>query len=258
MLLEGVHFDRKTASLEQVGYKAMAVSLSDCAAMATVPVGAVAAVGLSENFNEGELRRLHAGLIRAADKYDCPLIGGDITKWKSGQGLSIAVSMLSRPGGCEPIRRSTAKVGDVICVTGGLGGSAGGKHLEFQPRVKEALKIASLVKVNSMMDISDGLSSDLPRICRASGVGALIEADKVPLSSAAEKKDDPLSAALDDGEDFELLFTLGAEQADKLVESWEETLKITRIGTVEAGDEVRIAMSDGSITSLEPGGYEHL
>jgi thiamine-monophosphate kinase len=258
MLLDGVHFDLSSATVEQVGYKAMAVSLSDCAAMGTVPVAAVVSVGLSKGFGQEQLKELHAGIVRAGSKYGCELVGGDITSWK-GQGcFVISVAMLSRRAGFEPIRRSGAKVGDCICVTGSLGGAIGGKHLEFEPRVFEALRIGQMVRVHSMIDISDGLSSDLNRICKASDVGAVIEAERIPISDEAKKSDDPLGAALNDGEDFELLFTLSKADCERLIEQWGETIEITCIGKITDSGKMEIRAADGSVCDLEAKGYEHL
>ena len=187
MLLEGVHFDRSSSGLEQVGYKAMAVNLSDCAAMATEPVAAVVSVGLPRGTSEGDLKALHRGLVRAGDMFNCPLVGGDTTCWRSEAPLVVNVAMLSRTSAhCAPVKRSTARVGDVICVTGTLGASLAGRHLTFTPRVHEALALTGLIPIHAMMDLSDGLSTDLARLCRASNVGAHIHAEKLPLSEAAK------------------------------------------------------------------------
>jgi len=258
MLLDGVHFDLGKATLRQVGYKAMAVSLSDCAAMATVPVAAVVCVALPKGFGEEELKQLHSGITLAGEKFGCELVGGDITSWKGKEPLAISVAMLSRAGASKPIRRSGAKVGDVICVTGSLGGAGRKKHLEFEPRVKEAIEIAQKAVVNSMIDISDGLSSDLNRVCRSSKVGAIVDAERIPISQEAKKGENPLSSALNDGEDFELLFTLSEKDCQRLLRQWNGPIAITRIGTITDTGKMQIRMPDDQISDLQPKGYDHL
>jgi thiamine-monophosphate kinase len=229
----------------------MAASLSDCAAMATIPLAAVVSVALPRNFGARNLKKLHAGILSAAKKYDCPLVGGDMTSWN--KPLAVSVSMLSTQGKTKPVRRSTAKIGDVICVTGNLGGSLVKKHLEFQPRIKEALIIAQF-GANSMMDISDGLSTDLNHICRLSKKGAILDAAKIPVSKDAKT----LQNAMNDGEDFELLFTMQSKNFERLKKNWKFKTKLTAIGKITKGDSVEMKMPTGKICGLLPGGYDHL
>ena len=260
MLLEGVHFQLDRIDIAQAGYKAMAVSLSDCAAMATVPLCAVVSVALPAASGTDALKELHAGITKAADAFNCTLIGGDITAWPSKQGMVINSTIISTPCKAAPVRRSGAKVGDCICVTGSLGGSLAGRHATFTPRVFEAIRMAESVTVNSMMDISDGLSSDLTRICAASGVGALLVAESIPISDdvPADDFDKRLAAAMNDGEDFELLFTLAQSEYEKLTAKWDMPVAITRVGTVTNTNIIEMQNPDGSTTEVTPAGFDHL
>jgi thiamine-monophosphate kinase len=265
MLLDGVHFDLRTATLEQVGYKSMAASLSDCAAMATIPLCAVCAVGLPKGFGESELKEFYVGLTRAGRMFDCELIGGDITAWGEKTGrLAVSVSMLSKPSGYHPpVRRNGAKAGDYICVSGPLGGSLAGKHLSFTPRVRLALEMTKVAHIHAMMDLSDGLSTDLNRICTQSKVGAMLDAAAIPISEAARKSVNPLASALNDGEDFELLFMVSPEEWKNLelrIENLEKECdcSIRRVGVITNTGKMEMKMPDGAVVPVEPKGFDHL
>ena len=257
MLLEGIHFDLEKASLEQVGYKAMACSLSDCAAMAAVPWLAVVAVALSQNMSMNQAKHLHQGLQQAAKLYNCPVGGGDVTSWQ--KPLAINVTMLAKSSRTEPVLRSNAQIGDAIMVTGRLGGSQLGRHLDFTPRVKESQILTQIARLNAMIDISDGLLSDLRQICKASQVSARVEVDRLPVQPAVRDNfgERALELALAGGEDYELLFTASAEVINRV--KGEAPCPVTIIGeiTEDKPGELSLLDTNGNPVNLRDIGWEH-
>src|SRR5688572_12073415 len=159
-VLDGVHFDLTKHSARDVGRKAMNRNLSDCAAMACLPAAAIATVALPRSAGLGFAQELYLGLRDAAEAFDCAIVGGDTATWDGK--LALSVMILGRSAGITPITRAGAKPGDGIYVTGPLGGSILGRHMTFTPRIKEARQLAQSAKITSMIDISDGLSRDLP------------------------------------------------------------------------------------------------
>jgi thiamine-monophosphate kinase len=258
MLLDGSHFDLSQCSLEQAGYKAMACSLSDCAAMASRPVAAVVAVALPRSLTMDQAQQLHAGLQNCGDAFSCPIIGGDTTSWD--KSLAVTVTMLSQPMGENPVLRSGAKPGDAILVTGELGGSLDGKHLSFTPRLNEVQKINEQVAIHALIDISDGLAQDMGHMCEESGVVAILDKVAIPLSNAARNKEDPLQAALGDGEDFELLISMNPADADTLLANWKQDNKtrLSCIGQIIGPDSEitdgthALYLRDGQTGTIEP------
>jgi thiamine-monophosphate kinase len=265
-LLDGVHFKTETASLEEIGAKAFGCSLSDCAAMASNPCAAVVAVSLAKTMSIDQAKQLQKGFQQAGEAFNCPIVGGDTTSWD--QPLAITVTMLSQPLGKEPVRRGDAQVGDAILVTGELGGSLeSGKHLHFTPRLAEVSLIQQKIDLHAMIDISDGLSSDLAHICQQSNLSAILDAMAIPLSNAARTKNDPLKAALHDGEDFELLFCVSPADADTLLSSWREisSIRLSNIGQiidpqmdiVDGSSQMYLRQINGQIHPLQAEGWEH-
>jgi len=257
MLLDGVHFSAREHSLEAIGHKAIACGLSDCAAMAVRPLAATVSVALAGNMALDDAHRLAEAMRRTADEYDCDLVGGDTTRWEHPLAIDVCMIAGVYPG-IEPVRRSGARPGDVLAVTGPLGGSLAYRHMTFTPRVREARRIAEALgaDLHAMMDISDGLSLDLARMCEASSTGARLEERDldVVISDAARSAGDgrsPLTHALEDGEDFELLAAVAPGAAARLRE-----LGLYRVGEMTQADLV-IAGQDGTIRPLEPRGYDH-
>ncbi|NQU77025.1 MAG: thiamine-monophosphate kinase [Planctomycetes bacterium] len=253
---DGVHFVLQQCGARQAGYKGMARSLSDIAAMGGEPMAAVATVAMPRGMDDSQAEQLYLGLRCAGDAFRCPIIGGDVSVWNNP--LLLTVTMLGRPVAAKPILRSGAVTGDAICVTGSLGGSqVSGKHLSFTPRIEEARELVFRYPIHAMIDISDGLASDLGHICRESAAGADLWAEAIPISTEAAGREDPLAAALGDGEDYELLFTLADGDAKKLLADQPLEVPVTRIGTITAAKELHLLGKDGKVALWVETGFRH-
>lgn len=256
MLIEDRHFKRSDADPEEIGRKALAVNVSDMAAMGGYPTHAVVSLGLPGRTRESYLKRLYRGMTDHAREEGFTIVGGDTNR---SDKLILSVAMMGETYGPRALTRSGARPGDVIFVTGTLGGSyRSRKHLNFKPRLAEARLLATRYRVGAMMDLSDGLGSDLRRMCERSGTGAWVSASALPISDHAKDARE----ALTDGEDFELLFTLRPRDAARLTL---ESRARTGPGTgafhpvgkiVEKRLGVRLLRADGSVEPL-PGGYDH-
>lgn len=256
--LEGTHFAPEDEPA-RIGHKVIAASVSDIAAMGCEPAASFVTLGMSRSRGEAFVRGLGEAMIAAAEKYGAPIAGGDVTSWDAP--ICVSVTVLGRTGGHEPALRSGAQPGDRLFVTGALGGSLLGKHLDAEPRVREALFLNREIGVSAMIDVSDGLSTDLNHIANESGAGAVVREAAIPISDAARELASQdgrpaIEHALDDGEDFELLFTAGPENAERLRGSWPFDVPVTEIGEITGGDVV-IERADGSRVTLAPRGYEH-
>ncbi len=246
-VLDGVHFDSAIHTPHQIGRKAMNRNLSDCAAMACLPAAALIAVALPVDFSIDRAKELYLGVAEAAKKFDCAIVGGDTATWPGK--LAVSVSILGRSAGHPTITRAGAKPGDSIYVTGPLGGSILGRHMTFTPKIPLGCDLAAVA--TSMIDLSDGLSRDLRQICTAGRVGAIMDADAVPIHADAielSRRDGkpPLEHALHDGEDYELLFTSSRTPPHGI-----------RIGRMIEGHEILLSHKDGKPQPLAPKGWEH-
>jgi thiamine-monophosphate kinase len=271
-VVEGVHFTRETPP-EKIGRKALARCLSDIAAMAGTPTAALVTIALPKEFDADFIAQIYDGLKALAEKFGVAIVGGETTT--NPERILISISLLGTVPRGKQILRSGAKVGDAIFVTGELGGSLAGKHLEFEPRLAEARWLAEHFSIHALMDLSDGLAGDLRHILHASNVGAELLKSAIPISRAtktgASRGDDqtaqravPISkpafaAALTDGEDFELLFTVAAKDAVKLLDAWKKKfskLKLSCVGKIVAGEGI-ILRDKNSSHKLNANGYVH-
>jgi thiamine-monophosphate kinase len=261
MLMDGRHFRLEHDGPEAVGYKALGINLSDIAAMAGVPVAAMVAVALPRDRAVAVAQRLHAGMMPLAERFGVDLVGGDTNAWDGP--LVISVTLLGEATARGPVRRSGARPGDVILVTGPLGGSLLGRHLRPEPRIAEARALHEAAPLHALIDISDGLTSDLGHILEESGgLGATLDAGAIPTHPDAlelGRRDgrSPLDHALNDGEDFELCVVVAPEDADRLLGP-HAGMALCRVGEVDATPGLRLRSAGGVAVPIVPGGFDHL
>lgn len=272
LLMEGVHFLRSESSPEDVGWKAAAVNLSDIAAMGGKPVATFLSIALPKDAQGEWAERFIEGYRQISSQYDVPLLGGDTTS--SLRDIAVNVGILGRCQSGKRLMRSGAKVGETIYVTGPLGDSAAGlqailkgirrseevktlieRHKRPLPRVDAGVILIQSGKVGAMMDISDGIASDMRHIMKASKVGAVIALDRLPLSSelisvCAEQGWDRYALSTSGGEDFELLFT-GPDGLEN-----ELDIKVYPVGKIVDGNEL-IWTVEGSAVDYDYMGYKH-
>jgi len=262
-VVEGVHFTRETPP-EKIGRKALGRCLSDIAAMAGTPTAALVTIGLPKNFDPEFVLKIYDGLNTLARTFDVAIVGGETTT--NPVGIFISIALLGTLARGKQILRGGARVGDAIFVTGELGGSIAGKHLDFEPRIVEARWLADHFSIHAMADLSDGLAGDLRHILTASHVGAELLKTAIPVSRAAKLESRKTSlakpalvAALTDGEDFELVFTVPGKDAVKLLDTWKQQfpkVKLTCIGKIIAGEGITLRDKNG-VQKLDARGYAH-
>lgn len=278
-LIEEVHFRRDWSRPEDLGWKALAVNVSDLGAMGARPLAALLSIALPPNLPVRWIDRLYRGLAECARQYGCPIIGGDTVR--SPRSVAISVTALGSVPCGRAVRRSGAQVGDLLYVTGVLGESGAGLdllqrsvmrkrkyealyrwHIRPQPPVAAGAVLAEAGLPTAMMDLSDGLGSDLRHLTRASGVGAQVEAERLPISevtrmAAKELGTDPARWALFGGEDYQLLFTVPRERLSEVA----PTLGPLGITATVIGDitprGLKLMLPDGSKKPLRPEGFAH-
>jgi thiamine-monophosphate kinase len=282
MLAEGVHFRRDWATPWQIGWKAMAVNLSDLAAMGGEPGFAVASVSMPGEAEKTVAEELAAGMIAAASEYGAALVGGDLVGSTGPMAVDVAALGWVEEG--LALRRSGARAGDAVVVTGTLGASATGlqallhglqeeddlsvkealaAHLTPRPRVKEGRAIAMTRQATAMMDISDGVAMDLPRLCAESGLGARVWEARLPLAPAcaalaARLSQEAVSLALTGGEDYELLFTCPPEAVSRIADALSQVdgAGVTVIGEMTESRAIISADAEGREHGLGRG-FDH-
>lgn len=281
-LLQGIHFDLSFVTPYEAGWRTMAASLSDIAAMGGEPLGATVAMCLPRDTAVEDVDEICEGMKAVADPFGCPIVGGDTTG--STSGIVLTITVVGRVEADRLIRRSGAQVGDILCVTGDLGASRAGlsvlrrygrsypdrfapavrRHLLPFPRVSFSRLLGETVRPHAAIDISDGLSSEVGHVCAASQTGAVIRASHIPVAPstaevAGEEGVPPVDFALTGGEDFELLIALDPSDFDKAASvSSHLSLPFSPIGEVlPAGEGISTSGADGLRKRLSSRGYQH-
>ncbi len=259
-LSEGVDFRLSEIAPQRIGRKALAVNLSDMAAMAARPLAAVVSVVLPRDGGLALAQQLAEGMLPLAEKFDVAFAGGDTNTWD--QGLVISVTILGEPTVRGPLRRRGARPGDVIIVTGAFGGSILGHQFEFEPRVAEALALHERYELHAGIDVSDGLSLDLSRVARESGCGAVLHPEQIPITPAAHELSrgdgvSPLDHALQDGEDFELVLAVPPDAARQMLSDQPLAVPLAAIGEFVAESGLWQLDARGRRKPLMPRGFEH-
>lgn len=262
-VVEGVHFTAETPP-RQIGRKALGRCLSDFAAMAGAPGSAVITLGLPTAYDPKFVEEIYQGLQALAAEHGVAIVGGETTT--NPERIFISVAIIGFAEKEMVVYRRGAKAKDVVFVTGELGGSIEGRHLSFEPRLAEAIWLRKNFPISSMIDLSDGLAGDLRHILDASQVGAVLNGDSIPVSRAAKLRAQrgsqakpPLIAALTDGEDFELAFTVASAEAVPLLDAWKTTFpgtRLTCVGRITAEGGLRLKDKHG-VRTLNLHGYSH-
>ncbi len=284
LLVEGIHFDLRTASLEDVGYKAGVANLSDIAAMGGVPHALAVSIAMPHSMTVTDVTRLYRGLMAACRPFGVSLVGGDTSA--SRQGLFLSIALTGHVESKQALRRDGARIGDIVYVTGTLGDSLAGlqllrarrrkgiarkdilyllsRHHRPTPRIRAGQFLVARRLATAAIDVSDGLSGDLGHLCEQSGVGVEINAAALPLSRAcrayaASTKTDPIQLALRGGEDYELLFTVPANKRATLDRFRRHArCRITSIGVIRPKrDSLTLRTGRSSVIPLPHTSYQH-
>jgi thiamine-monophosphate kinase len=262
LLTDHVDFELAQVDPRRVGRKALAVNLSDLAAMAAEPLAGVVALALPRQRGMELALGLYEGLLPLAEEYGVAIAGGDTNSWEGP--LVISVTLVGKVTARGPLKRSGAVPGDRIVVTGSFGGSILGRHLDFPPRVAEALLLAERYALHAGIDCSDGLSIDVAHLAEESRCGAVLEAEAVPVAEEARRLaaglsdgSTPLEHALSDGEDFELILAVLPEEADRMLAEQPLDVPLSSIGRFIAEPGLWQVDAAGNRVPLVPRGYQH-